>query len=96
MVYCREPVHLIRQDEKQFIVFDVEWLKVDAVLGMALHHKEEKVVRFAVSKAVWSDDPGRKMSKVRGNETDGEFVVLLKWIEVEFAALHSLKVVKII
>jgi hypothetical protein len=36
------------------------------------------------------------MSKVRGNETDGEFVVLLKWIEVEFAALHSLKVVKII
>jgi hypothetical protein len=73
-------VHLVGQDEKQFVVFYIEWLQVDTVPGAAFQHKKKKALRFAVDKVVWSGDFGRQVAEVWRNETDGKFVILLKWI----------------
>lgn len=69
------------EDKEKLVVFYIELLEVDAVVGEAFQHKDEKVVRFAVGKAVYVGDFGGKVAEGGGNEADGKFVVLFEEME---------------
>ena len=74
-------MHLVGKDEEKFVVFYIDLLKIDTVLGAAFQHKQEKVVRSAVGKAVYVGDLGGKVAEGGGNEADGKFVVLFEEIK---------------
>lgn len=74
-------VDLMWEYEKKLVFFNVELLEVNTMVGDAFQHKSEKVMRFAVSKTVLTDDFDGKVAEGGGDEADGEYIVL--FVEME-------------
>lgn len=69
-------MNLVGKNEEQFIVFYIKLLKVDAVVGDAIQHKDEKVMRLAVRKIVPMNNIRRQVSKIWRDQIDWKLIVL--------------------
>ncbi len=65
LFFRRKLVDLVWKDKEKLVVLYIELLEVDTMMGLAVQHKEQKVVRCAVDVRVGIGDFGGKMAKGR-------------------------------